>query len=331
VAERGSMRRIARVVGTLRHRDPALYEPATRTIDRVRALDPDILHVHGVTLNLNLQLLLRRFGRDASPAILHYHGGFPARSAPGRRLQRSNFAHAQRYAFTTRDQAQPFVEAGLLSQPERIVPLIETSSTFQRCDRLVARQETGMTGEPVCLSVGRLHPIKDPLTMLQGFERALDDRPTAQLYLYYLSDEERPALEGYLAARAELREHVHFRGRARFEQMEAIYNSADFLLQASRREFSGCALLEAMACGVIPIVSDIPSFRTMTARGRFDTLFPVGDPNALAQRITAISTDTIEERSIAIRAHFERSLSFEAMAKLLLPVYRDMLAERGST
>jgi len=143
-----------------------------------------------------------------------------------------------------------------------------------------------------------------------------------------LTDEELPALEGYLAARSTLREHVHLRGRARFEQMEAIYNSADFLLQASRREFSGCAVLEAMACGVIPIVTDIPSFRMMTECGRFGALFPVGDANAMAQRILERPLGTIEERSTTIRAHFERALSFDAMARQLLPVYREMLSER---
>jgi hypothetical protein len=30
-----------------------------------------------------------------------------------------------------------------------------------------------------------------------------------------------------------------------------------------------------------------------------------------------------------IRAHFERTLSFEAMARQLLPIYREMLVERG--
>jgi len=328
VAERGSIRRLSRVAGRLRHRDPALYEPSLRTIERVRALEPDILHVHGTTLNLNLRLLFRHFGHQAPSAILHFHGGYPARSNFGRRLQRYNFAHASRYAFTTREQAQPFVQAGLLREPERIVSLIETSSAFQRRDRTSARHETGMTGDPVCLSVGRMHPIKDPFTMLQGFERMLAERPKAQLYLYYLTDEELPALEGYLAARSTLREHVHLRGRARFEHMEAIYNSADFLLQASRREFSGCAVLEAMACGVIPVVTDIPSFRMMTECGRFGALFPVGDANAMAQRILEKPLDTIEERSTTIRAHFERALSFDAMARQLLPVYREMLSER---
>src|SRR5450759_4344953 len=89
--------------------------------------------------------------------------------------------------------------------------------------------------------------------------------------------------------------HVHFQGRAPFERMEAIYNSADFLLQASRREFSGCAVLEAMACGVIPVVTDIPSFRVMTEGGRHGILFPLGDDRALAGGVLAIDPCTVPE------------------------------------
>jgi glycosyltransferase involved in cell wall biosynthesis len=329
VAERRATQRLALVGGTLRQRDPALYEPALRTIERVRALEPDILHLHGTTLNLNLHLLFQRLGREAPPAILHYQGGYPAHSTFGKRLQRFNFAHAQRCAFTTREQAHAFIEAGVLAEPRRIVSLIETSSTFRMQDRESARRETGMTGEPVCLSVGRLHPIKDPLTMLRGFEGILAERSQAQIYLYYLTDEERPALQRYLSDRPALSEHVHFRGRAPFEQMEAIYNSADFLLQASRREFSGCAVLEAMACGVIPIVSDIPSFRVMTDCGKAGSLFPIGDAAALARSVTHIPLDQIGARARAVHAHFESKLSFEAMATQLVPLYREMLVERA--
>src|SRR6185437_3227718 len=139
------------MVGSIRRADPALYEPAMRSIERVRSLEADILHVHGTTLNLNLFLLLRAIGRDGPPAILHFHGGYPAHSRLGKRMQRHNFERAERYGFTTLAHAQPFIDAGLLHSPERIVPLMETSSTFSRSDRAISRRETGMLGDPVFL------------------------------------------------------------------------------------------------------------------------------------------------------------------------------------
>ncbi|HET7034457.1 MAG TPA: glycosyltransferase family 4 protein [Thermomicrobiaceae bacterium] len=323
-AGRGA-RTLGHWVGRLRGRDRAYYEPAWRAIERVRACRPDIVHVHGATLNLNLHLLLRALGTE-TPVVLHYHGGYPSRHRLVRRLQRANFARAACYCFTTQEHAQPFVETGVIARPERVVELMETSSSFRPSEREPARALTGMQGDPVFLWVGRLHPIKDPLTALRGFERVLAAWPEAQLYLHYLSDECLPLLRGYLTERPALRAHVHPRGPAPFERMETIYNSADFLLQASLREFSGCAVLEAMACGTIPVVTDIPSFRRMTGDGQAGVLFPRGDDRALAAGVLALGRDQIASSARETRARFERELSFASLAARLEEVYAGIAA-----
>jgi glycosyltransferase involved in cell wall biosynthesis len=108
--------------------------------------------------------------------------------------------------------------------------------------------------------------------------------------------------------------------------MPAIYSSADFMLQASLREFSGCAILEGMACGAIPAISDIPSFRMMTGSGRVGILFPIGDAEALARQILAIPADSIEQQAQATRGYFEANLSFRAMALQLEQVYQELVS-----
>ena len=128
-------------------------------------------------------------GRRIHLCFSHYHGGYPSQNRLGHLIQRYNFNRAARLCFSTRDHALPFIDAGVLDGGKRVVELMETSSTFRVRDREAARQLTGMTGDPVILSVGRLHPIKDPITMLRGFERVLAMRPGAHLYLYYSSAE----------------------------------------------------------------------------------------------------------------------------------------------
>lgn len=318
-------RTFGRAVGALRKREAALYEPAYRLARVMRRLNPDLIHVHGATLNLNVFLILRLLATNDPAIVLQYHGGYPATRALGRALQRRNFALADRLLFTTRAHAKPFEAAGVLGQPDRVVEFMETSSSFRCGARDEARRRTGMRGDPVCLWVGRLHPIKDPLTALRGFERVLLNRPGANLYLYYLTDELIDALRAYVAARPALRAHVHFRGRVPFEMMEDIYNSSDLLLQASLREFSGCAILEAMSCGVIPVITDIPSFRAMTAGGRVGKVFPIGDDAALAEAISAISAGEIPALSRAVWEHFNRAHSFPALAGQLEQIYGEVL------
>ena len=317
-------RSLSNGAGRLLGRDPALYEPALRAIRLIRDSKPDLIHFHSVTLHWNLWLLLRLLGRDSPPVVLHFHGGYPARNPMAHAVQRHGFRRAARLLFTTPAHAEPFVKAGILDGMDRVEELMETSSNFTIRPREEARRETSMVGEPVFLWAGRLHPIKDPLTALRGFERIISGWPGAQLYLHYLTDEMLPEMRAFVEQRPSLAPHVHFQGRAPFERMEAIYNSADFLLQASRREFSGCAVLEAMACGVIPVVTDIPSFRVMTEGGRHGILFPIGNDEALARGVLSADPASIPARSREIRAFFERDLGFPALARRLECIYREI-------
>ncbi len=313
--------RASAAMGNLLHRDRVLYELAVPAVERIRSLKPDLIHFHGVTLNWNLHLLLRRLGKD-TPVLLHYHGGFPAANPLTRAVQRYNFSHAVRVLFTTRLQAKAYTQAGILEDRGRVVELIETSTTFSMRPRGEARRQTGVYGDPVFLWTARLHPIKDPLTALRGFAKIVCFRPEAQLYLYYKSEELLPALRDFVRQVPGLHAHVHFRGRAPAGKMEAVYNSADFFLQASRREFSGCALLEAMACGAIPVVTDIPSFRAITEAGCYGFLFRRGDPEELARRALQLQQREIAPFAHQVARKFQRDLSFDAMARKLEEIYQ---------
>lgn len=309
--------------------DPAVYEPAARAIGAIHSSRPDLIHFHSVTLHWNLFLLLHALAPKAPPLVLHYHGGYPASNPLAQWVQRFNFSHADRLLFTTTEHALPFLKAGILKGTDRLVEFMETSSSFRPQPRTEARGATGMEGSPVFLWVGRLDPIKDPLTALRGFEQIALSWPQARLYLHYLTDELLPEMQAFVAAHPHLLGRVEFRGRAPFDRMEQIYNSADFLLQASHREFSGCAVLEAMACGVIPVVTDIPSFRRMTDGGRYGVLFPPGDAQIMASRTLDVATTDIPARSTEVRRHFECALSFPALAMQLHAIYRDLAeAER---
>jgi glycosyltransferase involved in cell wall biosynthesis len=254
---------------------------------------------------------------------LHYHGGQPAENLLTRAVQKSSLRRADTFLFTTSEHGQPFVADGSIDSG-RIVELNETSSILSIRPREDARRKTVMVGDPVFVWTGRLDPIKDPITALRGFERILETRPSAELYLHYLTDSLLPDLRDFVSARPAMARRVHFRGRAASHEMENIYNSADFFLQASRREVCGGAVLEAMACGVIPVITDIPSFRVLTDNGSYGILFPPGDVLALAERTLAVPLADVPRRSREIRDHFERRLSFPALAGRLDEIYHTL-------
>lgn len=309
---------------------PAYYELVPGLGRAIARFDPDVVHFAGLTMDVQLGEVARLCRRRGIPLVVDFHGGLPA---TGRRrwLQRHNMARIDRALFTTREQAEPWVTPGLLPGWDRATTIMETSSAFTRIPRHEARQMTDMTGDPVCVSVGRLHPIKDPLTMLRGFARFANDAPNARLYLYYLTDELISEARELIASIPAIQDRIVLRGRASPDQMAAIYSSADLLLQASTREWSGLAVLEAMSCGCVPVVTDIPSFRTMTGNGRYGRLFPVGDSDALANALRDLCAGNTSLVSSEVEAHFHAELSFGAIARQLDGVYRDVRGTSDST
>ena len=308
---------------------PAYYAPLPRLGSLLKAQQPDVVHFLGLTMDLHLARVLRSLQSRGTPVVAHYHGGLPATSRRLRNVQRHNVTRLSRVLFTTEEQADAWLAAGLGLRPEQVALILETSTDMQPLERCVARQRTGMVGDPVYVSTGRLHPVKDPLTLLEGFALIHAEQPGARLYLYYLSDEMLAEVRQVLNERASLRAAVELRGRASAAEMPAIYSSADFLLQASLREWSGLAVLEAMACGCVPVVTDIPSFRLMTEGGAYGRLFKPGDARGLAAAALNVDLGDLPALSDSVRRHLEDRLSFPALAHEVSAVYEEVVGRSG--
>jgi glycosyltransferase involved in cell wall biosynthesis len=110
------------------------------------------------------------------------------------------------------------------------------------------------------------------------------------------------------------RDAVVLVGEVSHNEMQNWYNSADFIISGSHYEGSGTAICEAMSCGCIPVVTDIPSFRAITGNGECGFLYKAGNEDALhSALIHTMQTDTQQKRNKTL-GHFKNELSFEAIA-----------------
>ena len=82
------------------------------------------------------------------------------------------------------------------------------------------------------------------------------------------------------------------------------------------------------ACGVLPVVTDIPSFRAITAGGSFGALWNAGDSSACADALVKTARSDTDRGQALMAAHFERALSWPAIGRLALAAYRDAFASR---
>ena len=112
-----------------------------------------------------------------------------------------------------------------------------------------------------------------------------------------------------------------------------FYNSADYFVLGSHSEGSGYALAEALACGVVPVVTDIPAFRVMTGEGTIGACWPPGDSAAFAavfDRVAAAPLQIHADRAMRI---FRSTGVYPAIARSAIAAYRELAGkrmERGS-
>ena len=104
-------------------------------------------------------------------------------------------------------------------------------------------------------------------------------------------------------------------GKIPHDEMIHWYNDADFIISSSHYEGSGTAVCEAMSCGCIPILTDIPSFRMMSDNGNCGLLYPPGDANALLSVLIKSTVIDITDSKRKILEQFNANLSFDAIAE----------------
>jgi glycosyltransferase involved in cell wall biosynthesis len=90
----------------------------------------------------------------------------------------------------------------------------------------------------------------------------------------------------------------------RFERSELpeLLSSYDVLVFPSVFEGQGVALLEAMACGLVPIASDTAGPRTVVDHGINGLLVPARDPDAIESALTRLDNDPSLRQALRARA-----------------------------
>ncbi|HEY4079256.1 MAG TPA: glycosyltransferase family 4 protein [Burkholderiaceae bacterium] len=297
-----------------------LDEPALRRL--IAETRPDVLHVSGLGFmreTLALHALAPRI-----PIVLQDHKDGVPRRIWRWQLARRGFAAARAVFFCAADQARPFQRLGLLTERTRVIEMPESSCRWRPQDRAAARRDSGIHGEPALLWVGHLDDNKDPLPVLEAVSLAARELPGLQLWCCYGTAPLMPEVQARIAADPNLRGRVHLLGPQPHARIETLMNAADFFVLGSHREGSGYAVMEALACGLPPLVTDIPSFRAMTANGGIGRLWPCGDAQALCGALLDLQAQSQAEQRAKARAWFDRELSPSALGRKLHAAYLEL-------
>ncbi|MBI4477393.1 MAG: glycosyltransferase family 4 protein [Acidobacteria bacterium] len=284
---------------------------------------PHVAHVNGLIFPVRTFRLRRALPPDTA-IVLQDHGGV---SRP-RTSWRAGLRAADAVFFTALPQAAIW---RLQSGDPLIFEIPEAGCDLESIPQAVARERSGVRGRPAVVCVGRLNETKDPVTVLEGFRLAAADLPDARLTFIYSSDELLSELRRRVEATGSLRTRVTFRGEVPHGLMVEYLSAADLFVLGSRREGSGYALMEALACGNVPVVTDIPSFRAITLDGSLGVLWRPGYPRACAAALLdAVQRDLTGARA-SIRERFMAEYGWKAVGEKALAAYREAIAARGAS
>lgn len=291
----------------------------------------DVVHAHapGTGAMLAVMSLLRR--RPLSNAVLTVHNSrqsFPVRN---QLLVAGLFRMFRSVVFCSHaahDSFPSFVRGIARGSVEVVQNGIDTERVARAVTGLGATEEKPSIR---VVSVGRLIPRKDPMTVVRAFELASRSGDS----LTFVGD---GALRSDVLRRARsggMDSRVAVTGLVARDQVYRQVAGSDLFVSASRSEGLPVAILEAMATGCPVIASDIPPHREIVdASGLRDLpLFRPNDPANLADEIRRFASKSKAQRieiGERYREAVEATFSLEAMHSAYGRIY-ERVAHRGAS
>jgi N-acetyl-alpha-D-glucosaminyl L-malate synthase BshA len=135
-------------------------------------------------------------------------------------------------------------------------------------------------GEKLVVHVSNFRPVKRAPEVVEVFQRLLDRGQAVKLLLVGDGPDRGPA--EHRARDLGVYDDIRFLGKQ--EPIEEILSIADVFLMPSGSETFGLAALEAMACGVPVVASDIGGLPELVIHGETGFLCPLGDLESYTDR-----------------------------------------------
>lgn len=310
---------LPRLSAARRSRAPGLWLRALRAIRQQHARTPfDVLHAFWADEPGFVAVLAGKLLRI--PVVVSIAGGelvslpdigYGIQRLPGRRsLVRWVLSHAQ--AISAGSSA--LIDLARETMGSRIADSLTLAPLGIDTSRFAPTSGDESPRPPVILNVGSLYPVKQQSLAL----RVLASVPEVQMVIAG----EGPLRSDLLSLGDELgvTDRLTLAGHVAHDAMPALYRASTLLLQTSRHESQGMAVLEAAACGV-PVVG--------TPVGVLPDLGPTGSTvEALANIINGLVADSARRKQLAsttcARVHADYSLSaagtrFQTVYSRLVP------------
>lgn len=182
------------------------------------------------------------------------------------------------------------------------------------------------------INVGRFVPLK----LLDVAIRVFAESPKLRQHKLVLVGDgmERASLER-MASELRLDKVVEFAGWMKQAEVAARLRDADVFFFPSIRELGGGVVVEAMACGCVPVVVDYGGPGGLVRGQDCGVAVPLGDKEQLVRRFVEVLERYVDDRELRRRhsraayAHAIEHFAWDAKAKKVLQVYEWVTGRRS--
>jgi len=224
-----------------------------------------------------------------------------------------------------------YIEVGAVpSNKIKFIPNGIDSLEYQRVSddyRRQLRKKFELDGFFAWLAVGRLEAVKDYVTMIRAFDIVRRKYKNTVLFI---------AGEGPIRSdiqkfiyELELADKVHLLGLRK--DIKDLMNAADGFVSSSIYEGLSMVLLEASACGLPIVATNVGGNKEIVLDGKSGYLVPVGEYELLAETMLQLMLLPIEDRicmgNIA-RNHVMKNYDIESVVDQWESLYNELLAKK---
>ena len=248
------------------------------------------------------------------------------RRLPLTNIRKRLLRRADAFVTLTEDIETELVEFGLGGVPFHRIPNGVDAALFSPVspgEQAALRAALGLpTDRVLCAFVGRLTRQKNPDLLLEAWSRC----ERSQAHLVFVGDGPLRADLEQRNSRVPSTRRVSFTGAV--PEVASFVRAMDLLVLPSQAEGISNSMLEAMACGLPVVATDVGGARdVLGGEGKAGLVVPAGSSAALAEAITALTDSPALRREIgaAARTVIEDRYDMKRVVAQYLSLYADLV------
>ena len=304
---------------------------ASRMMEVAAAYDLDLLHVHyAIPHSIAAMLAQQMFApKRRLPFITTLHGtDITLVGADPSYFPITKFSIEQSDGVTSisQDLKQHTIEVFGVSSEIRVIHNFINCDLYRPSADRAGAAAYAPAGEKLLIHISNFRPVKCVLDCIRILAEV---RKHAPAHLLMVGDGPDRGPAEHLARELKIAQHVSFLGKQ--NHVERLIPLAHVLLMPSEMESFGLVALEAMACGVATVGTNVGGVPELIVNGENGFMEPVGDIAAQAARVVSLLTDDALHQRItaAGRTRAQDRFSTEKIIPLYEQYYKDVIARQA--